>query len=739
MSAAYQEERKPDTITFLKLAKKHEEPLQRPDDMNSLDFPPADVITVSNYENSIYSSDDDSKYFTEDPRSRAYSQGRTPTAINLPPTSNNPQYSKGGIIINSQKANAGAMAQPAGAHRFPFTSGNGIQINTTSRNSNSYMVSSPNNTKSMQQNMLLTSLMTSPTADKFGSSSAYTNSQKAGETYKPNSRSNSKRTTMTELLSLPLNSESAPKQKADDKFKELPVSPTDERSTQNSKIPVRSPKRPLLMHTAASSQADLKTKSEFSLDPANYKDNNDNTLDPLPNNAGSTTRASNVRASLISNGTDSFSVTSFDHLTQRNTDLNSRRIIPSDHFDTVEENEDEENKRVSLQLKPPAGNLIREDLDLTDDEQLTNLITSMKLEKLNNNSGRSLKVIDHTFNEFGPNSFIKKNFLATESSLPMANSSDFDFDIEKELRLAKQKKLESSFSDIPTRTTSNGIIQSSMLPRDNDSPVSSSASMSIDKTKVKNIIIAGPDYNINDETLTALDTISKITKDQNTAESIPNDAVAVTNSMSNSTKTRVASKTFADTSSAYRHQRYKSDAMELETDFPRDIDPSKKSTGKNIPAITHRELPTPPIEYQEKLKSPIEELTEVVDKELKKPGRSFSKTSTIDRLMMDQASTIEELHLDKKKEKIERRKSGSKSRNPSGIDYKQLSQLLRDSNVNSEDKEISQFLPEDEKILLNKTIDALSKLTAEMIADPNRYKEGMKRMKKALNILEGFE
>lgn len=44
----------------------------------------------------------------------------------------------------------------------------------------------------------------------------------------------------------------------------------------------------------------------------------------------------------------------------------------------------------------------------------------------------------------------------------------------------------------------------------------------------------------------------------------------------------------------------------------------------------------------------------------------------------------------------------------------------------------------EEKRLLERLVDSLSRLTADMILDPDRYHEGLKRLKKAIKALEGF-
>lgn len=47
-------------------------------------------------------------------------------------------------------------------------------------------------------------------------------------------------------------------------------------------------------------------------------------------------------------------------------------------------------------------------------------------------------------------------------------------------------------------------------------------------------------------------------------------------------------------------------------------------------------------------------------------------------------------------------------------------------------------IPDEEKRLLERIVDALSRLTADMIADPKRYDEGIGRLSNALRALEGF-
>ncbi|KAF8004683.1 hypothetical protein HF325_000140 [Metschnikowia pulcherrima] len=47
-------------------------------------------------------------------------------------------------------------------------------------------------------------------------------------------------------------------------------------------------------------------------------------------------------------------------------------------------------------------------------------------------------------------------------------------------------------------------------------------------------------------------------------------------------------------------------------------------------------------------------------------------------------------------------------------------------------------LPMQEKQLIEKVIDSLSRLTLDMVTDNNRYAIGLERLEKAHRVLEGF-
>ncbi|GMG56538.1 unnamed protein product [Ambrosiozyma monospora] len=48
-------------------------------------------------------------------------------------------------------------------------------------------------------------------------------------------------------------------------------------------------------------------------------------------------------------------------------------------------------------------------------------------------------------------------------------------------------------------------------------------------------------------------------------------------------------------------------------------------------------------------------------------------------------------------------------------------------------------IPTEEKYLIEKIVDSISRLTANMMLNPNRYDQGCQRLEKVLNALEGFE
>lgn len=84
-----------------------------------------------------------------------------------------------------------------------------------------------------------------------------------------------------------------------------------------------------------------------------------------------------------------------------------------------------------------------------------------------------------------------------------------------------------------------------------------------------------------------------------------------------------------------------------------------------------------------------------------------------------------------------------KGRSTSGalkpFSYQTLISLLESTNGTVIGEEFSQLdLPAKEKQLIEKIIDALSRLSADMVLDKDRYEVGLSRLENALRVLEGF-
>ncbi|CAL9729588.1 hypothetical protein MOUN0_H02564 [Monosporozyma unispora] len=68
-----------------------------------------------------------------------------------------------------------------------------------------------------------------------------------------------------------------------------------------------------------------------------------------------------------------------------------------------------------------------------------------------------------------------------------------------------------------------------------------------------------------------------------------------------------------------------------------------------------------------------------------------------------------------------------------------LSQLISITNDTTVGTEFNQLeIPKDERILLEQFIDALSRLTADLLLDPSRRMESLRRLRSAARALEGF-
>lgn len=92
---------------------------------------------------------------------------------------------------------------------------------------------------------------------------------------------------------------------------------------------------------------------------------------------------------------------------------------------------------------------------------------------------------------------------------------------------------------------------------------------------------------------------------------------------------------------------------------------------------------------------------------------------------------------DKTRKKNNRKSKQDKELKP--FSYATLVNLLESMNGTVIGEEFSQLnLPIKEKQLIEKIMDSLSRLTADMVIDANRYEVGIERLEKALRALEGF-
>lgn len=73
------------------------------------------------------------------------------------------------------------------------------------------------------------------------------------------------------------------------------------------------------------------------------------------------------------------------------------------------------------------------------------------------------------------------------------------------------------------------------------------------------------------------------------------------------------------------------------------------------------------------------------------------------------------------------------------FDIDTLNQLLSVTKGTLIGSEFAQLgMKIEEKRALERLVDSLSRLTADMVLDPDRYEEGLKRLDKATKALEGF-
>ncbi|GME73996.1 unnamed protein product [Ambrosiozyma monospora] len=109
---------------------------------------------------------------------------------------------------------------------------------------------------------------------------------------------------------------------------------------------------------------------------------------------------------------------------------------------------------------------------------------------------------------------------------------------------------------------------------------------------------------------------------------------------------------------------------------------------------------------------------------------------------------LETSHVRPAKSKPARRHSKRSSKNLKGgkkksirpFSYDTLARLLNATDGIVIGQEFADLqIPTEEKYLIEKIVDSISRLTANMMLNPNRYDQGCQRLEKVLSALEGFE
>lgn len=479
-------------------------------------------------------------------------------------------------------------------------------------------------------------------------------------------------------------------------------------------IPPRSPNRP------------SPTFDSFQMGSESFHEKKLLKKPPPKNNTEAQSMYKDLKTPLETIDFDSVSFTSLDNKTMLNTMRNSdlRSINEESHKGTIpppkrpiSEISASSTRNLNLELRPPSDNdLILKDLDLTDDEQITTLINEMKL----------------------------RSTAKTRYNQP--------------------------------RKTSLGLNHSSVLPRD--------TSFEVDKSDVSHRSSKVMDSSFdsthpNESTPTVREKVSEET-------TRPQDSVVSTLPSPSSKLNRTEEIPFPKNSLNYHHQRYKSDAFDeelvLERQFPdrnSSVNNSVQSIQSESPLIVKkritpeqqkrsvsRPLPTPPnssgttgtvgtagtgstliprsqgsagtaVVLDSKSDQPksFEDLTAEVEKQLnesRNPEEADFQDITFDSLQPFENEELESSTTTKSRKK---KKSKVKPFN-----YKTVARMLEATEGTAIGQEFNDLqLPVNEKRLLEKLVDALSRLTADMIADPARYDEGINRLNNALRALEGFK
>lgn len=125
---------------------------------------------------------------------------------------------------------------------------------------------------------------------------------------------------------------------------------------------------------------------------------------------------------------------------------------------------------------------------------------------------------------------------------------------------------------------------------------------------------------------------------------------------------------------------------------------------------------------------------------------SHAKSEPIPTALSDQDDDVYEDIIEETPKKANRKKGAKKKldnkkslKELRSFDIDTLNQLLnvtKGTLIGSEFAQLGMQL--EEKRALERLVDSLSRLTADMVLDPDRYEEGLKRLDKATKALEGF-
>lgn len=124
------------------------------------------------------------------------------------------------------------------------------------------------------------------------------------------------------------------------------------------------------------------------------------------------------------------------------------------------------------------------------------------------------------------------------------------------------------------------------------------------------------------------------------------------------------------------------------------------------------------------------------------PPRNKNRPRTVIFDEDDSSSLSPQQTSPKRSQKRQQQQSKSSNKNNNSKDFNAhtISQLLSMTNgtlIGSEFQDLP--VPVEEKRALERLVDSLSRLTADMVLDPERYEEGLVRLKSAIRALEGFK